>query len=164
MLGKIFGRNRLLISRWICDAGLLTEEPSIDGEIKEIEFDEMWHFIDSKKENFGSSKLLTVTATVAWVLGGRDRATFRRLYDKVKHLENCMFDTDHWERFRRSSSRRTACRRKVGNIHNRTEQQQHAASLRMVHETHNDCFKKQDRVDLTIRLWCALTTPEVFSA
>jgi putative transposase len=28
---------------------------------------------------------------VAWVLGRRDTATFRRLYDKVKHLKNCTF-------------------------------------------------------------------------
>jgi insertion element IS1 protein InsB len=32
--------------------------------------------------------------TVAWVLGGRDAATFQRLYDKVKHLTNCTFYTD----------------------------------------------------------------------
>jgi hypothetical protein len=47
---------------WIHEASLLTEETSINSEIKEIEFDEMWHFINSKKENFGSSKLLTVAA------------------------------------------------------------------------------------------------------
>jgi transposase len=50
MLGKIFGRNRSLICRWIREAGLLTEEPAIDGEIKKIEFDEMWHFIESKNK------------------------------------------------------------------------------------------------------------------
>ena len=37
--------------------------------------------------------------TVAWVLGGRDEATFRRLYAKVKHLENCVFYTDNWDAF-----------------------------------------------------------------
>jgi putative transposase len=62
MFGKRFGRNRSRIDRWIRKAGLPTEEPVIDGEIKEIEFDEMWHFIDSKKENFGSSKPLIVAA------------------------------------------------------------------------------------------------------
>jgi transposase-like protein len=58
MLGKIFGRNRSLIYRWIREAGVCTSEPVIDGEITEIEFDEMWHFIESKKGNFGSSKPL----------------------------------------------------------------------------------------------------------
>ena len=59
MMGKLFGRNRSLIYRWIREAGLNTDEPTISGEIKQIEFDEMWHFIQSKKENFGSSKPLT---------------------------------------------------------------------------------------------------------
>ena len=62
MLGKLFSRNRSLIYRWIREAGLNTEEPKIDGEITQIEFDEMWHFIQSKKRNFGSSKLLTAAA------------------------------------------------------------------------------------------------------
>ena len=47
ILGNIFGRNRSLIYQWIREAGLLTEEPAIDGEIKEIEFDEIWHFIQT---------------------------------------------------------------------------------------------------------------------
>jgi transposase len=62
MLGKIFGRDRSLIYRWIREAGLLTEEPVIDGEIREIAFDEMRHFIQSKKRNSGSSKPLTAAA------------------------------------------------------------------------------------------------------
>jgi transposase-like protein len=60
MLGKIFNRDRSLIYRWIKEAGLAFDEPYIGGEIKEIEFDEMWHFIGKKNENFGSSKPLTV--------------------------------------------------------------------------------------------------------
>ena len=36
---------------------------------------------------------------MAWVLGGRNAATFRRLYDKVKHLKNCIFYTDDWNAF-----------------------------------------------------------------
>ena len=62
MMGKLFGRDRSLIYRWIREAGLNTEEPSINGEIAQIEFDEMWHFIQSKKLTFGSSKLLTAVA------------------------------------------------------------------------------------------------------
>ena len=60
MLGTIFDRDRSLIYRWIKEAGLSFDEPHIGGEIKEIEFDEMWHFIGKKNENFGSSKPLTV--------------------------------------------------------------------------------------------------------
>ena len=69
MLGKLFARDRSLIYRWIREAGLNTQEPAIGGgsegqekPITEIEFDEMWHFIASKKTSFGSSKPLTVAA------------------------------------------------------------------------------------------------------
>ena len=58
MLGKIFDRDRSLIYRWIKEAGLSFDDPVIDGDITKIEFDEMWHFINSKKTNFGSSKPL----------------------------------------------------------------------------------------------------------
>ncbi|MDR3224349.1 MAG: hypothetical protein LBT03_02075, partial [Holosporales bacterium] len=34
--------------------------PEISGDIKEIEFDEMWHFIGSKKVKSGSSRPLIV--------------------------------------------------------------------------------------------------------
>jgi insertion element IS1 protein InsB len=37
--------------------------------------------------------------TMAWVLGGRDAATFQRLYDKVKHLTGCVFYPDNWDAF-----------------------------------------------------------------
>jgi len=58
MMGKIFDRDRSLIYRWIKEAGLSFNDPDIDGDIAEIEFDEMWHFIKSKKTNFGLSKPL----------------------------------------------------------------------------------------------------------
>ena len=62
MLGKLFGRNRSLIYRWIREAGMSMKEPTIAEEITQIEFDEMWHFIQSKKRNFGSLKPLTAVA------------------------------------------------------------------------------------------------------
>ena len=62
MMGKLFGRDRSLIYRWIEEAGIRTAEPEIDSEITQIEFDEMWHFIESKKTNFGSSKPLAAVA------------------------------------------------------------------------------------------------------
>ena len=62
MMGKLFGRNRSLIYRWIKEAGINTAEPTISDEITEIELDEMWHYIQSKKTNFDLSKPLTVAA------------------------------------------------------------------------------------------------------
>src|SRR3970282_191605 len=49
MLGKIFGVNRSLTYRWIKEEADKLPEPLVSGEIREMEFDEMWHFIGSKK-------------------------------------------------------------------------------------------------------------------
>jgi insertion element IS1 protein InsB len=35
---------------------------------------------------------------IAWITGDRDIATFRRLFNKLKHL-NCTFYTDDWNAF-----------------------------------------------------------------
>lgn len=45
MLAKIFNTWPSLVYRWIKEAGLNTQEPHISMTIKEMEFDEMWHFI-----------------------------------------------------------------------------------------------------------------------
>lgn len=60
MLARILGMNHTLVYRWIRSLGESLPDPEVSGEIKQMEFDEMWHFIGSKKESFGSSKLLTV--------------------------------------------------------------------------------------------------------
>jgi transposase len=56
MLGKIFGHSPSLLYRWIVEEAAKLPEPAISGNIKEMEFDEMWHFIGSKKTNSGSSR------------------------------------------------------------------------------------------------------------
>lgn len=45
---------------WIKKASAEVKMPEITNDIKEIEFDEMWHFIGSKKTKNGFSKLLIV--------------------------------------------------------------------------------------------------------
>ena len=66
MLAKIFDTWPSLVYRWIVEAGATLPEPEVSGEIRHMEFDEMWHFIKSKKTNFGSSKPLTVAAGELW--------------------------------------------------------------------------------------------------
>jgi transposase len=56
MLGKIFGVSRSLIYRWVRNEAALLKEPDVPNAIREMEFDEMWHFIGSKKQKYGSSK------------------------------------------------------------------------------------------------------------
>lgn len=66
MLGKIFGVNRSLTYRWIKEEAHKLPEPLIPGEISEMEFDEMWHFIGSKKTKNGSSKRWIVARGELW--------------------------------------------------------------------------------------------------
>lgn len=60
MMGKLLGHSPSLIYRWIRQAMDKTEEPLIEPNIEEIAFDEMWHFLESKKRNYGSLKPWTV--------------------------------------------------------------------------------------------------------
>jgi len=46
--------------------GLSAPEPDVGGEVREIEFDEMWRFVESKKASFGSSRRLTVAHGEPW--------------------------------------------------------------------------------------------------
>lgn len=55
-IAKLFGVTRAAVLKWIRKEGALIEKPKIPSSIKEMEFDEMWHFIGSKKTNYGSSK------------------------------------------------------------------------------------------------------------
>ena len=56
MLGKMLGHSPSLIYRWIKEIGLTLPDPEISNNIKEIEFDEMWHFVGKKNEKSGLSK------------------------------------------------------------------------------------------------------------
>ncbi|WP_411728093.1 IS1 family transposase [Methyloglobulus sp.] len=58
-------------------------------------------FYRSKKNKCWTVKAVgrATGRTVAWVTGHRDAATFRRPYDKVGHLKECIFYTDDWDAF-----------------------------------------------------------------
>ena len=66
MIGRLLKIDHTLVYRWIRAFGESLPEPEISGEITQLEFDEMWHFIGSKKENFGSSKPLTDAHGELW--------------------------------------------------------------------------------------------------
>ncbi|MDR0493231.1 MAG: hypothetical protein LBH74_06315 [Nitrososphaerota archaeon] len=99
---------------------------------------------------------------VAWVLGHRDTATFRRLYRKVCHLKECVFYTDDWDAFTKVLPRN---RHIIGKAHtvaieqNNSDTRHHLG--RFTRRT-KVVSKSSVMVDLTIRLWCALTMPEIF--
>ena len=66
MMGKILNTDHALVYRWIRAFGESLPEPDVSGQITHMEFDEMWHFVGSKKGSFGSSKPLTVAQGKLW--------------------------------------------------------------------------------------------------
>ena len=66
MMGRILKIDHSLVYRWIREFGESLPQPEIPGDITQMEFDEMWHFIKSKKTSFGSLKPLTVVHGELW--------------------------------------------------------------------------------------------------
>jgi insertion element IS1 protein InsB len=100
--------------------------------------------------------------TVAWVLGGRDSATFQRLYDKVKHLTNCTFYTDNWDAFSQVLPPERHIIGKAHTIdieHDNSNTRHHLG--RFTRRT-KVVSQKEDMVDLTLKLWQALTDESIF--
>ena len=65
-LGRALGANHALVYRWVREFGESLPEPEVPGGIREMEFDEMWHFVGSKKTSSGSSRRLTVAHGEPW--------------------------------------------------------------------------------------------------
>ena len=55
--------------------------------------------VKKTKDGFTKQFLVKQAKPLPGVIGGRDADTFRRLFDKVKHLSDCQYYTDNWEAF-----------------------------------------------------------------
>ena len=60
MIAKLLCVTRKTVYMWIKQFSAMEKEPEIKPEVKEVELDEMWHFIGSKKTNVGYGKRWTV--------------------------------------------------------------------------------------------------------
>jgi insertion element IS1 protein InsB len=99
---------------------------------------------------------------VAWVLGGRDTATFRRLYKKVKHCKDCTFYTDNWDAFIKVLPPERHIIGKAHTIdieHDNSNTRHHLG--RFTRRT-KVVSQKESMVDMTLKLWHALTDNSVF--
>ena len=56
MLGKILGVSAVSIYKWVRKTAEDLPEPVVDSSVTEMELDEMWHFVQSKKTNSGYGK------------------------------------------------------------------------------------------------------------
>jgi IS1 family transposase len=80
---------------------------------------------------------------VAWVLDGRDTATFRRLYDKVRHLTNCTFYTDNGEAFAKVLPSERHVIGKAHTIAVEHDNSKYPPSFGEIDQTHQSCFEKR---------------------
>jgi transposase len=60
LLGKLFGVSPVAIMKLIKRTSDNLPDPVVSSSIKEISFDEMWHFINEKKTRYGSGVVLSV--------------------------------------------------------------------------------------------------------
>ena len=94
---------------------------------------------------------------IAWVLGKRNTATFKRLYDKVKHCRYCIFFTDAWDAFAKVLPPE---RHIIGKDYTVTIEQDNSNTrhhlARFTRRT-KVVSKSDTMVDLSIRLWVAVT-------
>lgn len=57
-IARIYGVATSTVMRWVRDFAEKTYEKPSPGEAVIIELDEMWHYLHSKKTNYGSGKLI----------------------------------------------------------------------------------------------------------
>jgi insertion element IS1 protein InsB len=97
------------------------------------------------------------------VLGGRDTATFRRLYEKVRHLKDCIFYTDNWDSLAEVLPPERHVIGKAHTIaieHDNSNTRHHLG--RFTRRT-KVVSKKRFMVGLSLRIWLAITTTDCFS-
>lgn len=100
--------------------------------------------------------------TVAWVVGGRDAASFGRLYDKVKHLTDCTFYTDDWDAFAKHLPPERHVIGKAGTVTIERDNSNTRHHLGRMTRRTKVVSKKPQMVSDSIKLWLALTTPDLF--
>jgi len=91
------------------------------------------------------------------------RVTFCRLYNKVKHLKDCIFYTDDWAGFVKVLPKD---RHVIGKAHTVTVEQNNSNTRhhlgRFTRRT-KVVSKCEDMVDTSLKLWNTLTVPNIFT-
>ena len=101
---------------------------------------------------------------MAWVLGSRNSKTFKRLYDKVKHLKNCIFYTDDWDAYAKVLPPERHIIGKAHTIGIEHDNSNTRHNLGRFTRRTKVVSKKEFMVDLTLRIWHAVTTNGIFTA
>ena len=163
-LANLFDVSPTTTYNWVRQTAESFDEPVIDENIKEIEIDEMWHFLQSKKTKNGLSRPWILTQGELWpgFVGGRNATTARKLSNKLSHLKDCTFYTDDWDAFTKVLPRD---RHIIGKKHTISIEQDNSNTRhhlgRMTRRT-KIVSRSEEMIYLSMTLWYALNTPEIF--
>ena len=94
---------------------------------------------------------------MAWVTGNRDTATFKMLYDKIKHNENCIFFTDNWDAFSKILPKN---RHIIGKAHTIAIEQNNSNTrhyLGRMTRRSKIISRSEEMLNIRLKLWCAFT-------
>ncbi len=59
MIGRLLGVSHVSVYRWIRAEAEAMRDPEVPADVKIVQIDEMWHFVNGKKTKFGSGKPMT---------------------------------------------------------------------------------------------------------
>ena len=100
--------------------------------------------------------------TIAWVTGGRDTATFRRLYKKVQHLTKCKFYTDDWSAFAEVLPKKRHIIGKSGTVAIERDNSNTRHNLGRMTRRTKVVSRSERMVNKTLKLWVNLREPHIF--
>ena len=100
--------------------------------------------------------------TIAYVTGGRDAATVRKLYEKIKHCKRATFYTDNWNAFAKvlPKNRHVIGKKHTVSIERNNSNTRHY--LGRFHRRTKIVSKSEYMVNLSLRLWCHLKEYNAF--
>ena len=105
----------------------------------------------------------TKNKMIAWVTGSCSAKTFRRLYEKLKHLKDCKFYTDHWDAFSKVLPKNQHI---IGKRHTVSIEQDNSNirnDLARFTRRTKVVSKSERMINVTLKLWQSLSSPRIFS-
>ena len=90
------------ILNWIRDFAKLNQEKPVPGTAVVVELDELWHFIEKKKNKLWVWKAYDRNSgrLIDWELGGRDSQTLEKMLKRLLAWKVTVYCTDDWKPYR----------------------------------------------------------------
>ena len=100
---------------------------------------------------------------MAWLVGGRDAATVRRLYGQLEHLNDCLFYTDDGDAWAKVWPPERRVIGKKYTIAIEPDNSNTGHHLGRMPRRRKIISSSEEMIGLTIRLWHGLATAEIFT-